>query len=263
MEINPGARGLTNPQLAKLAPAIFAEEPHRKLSDKYVFIPTINIVDDLRNLGWYPYRVQQANVRNPEITNKQVHKIIFRQEKDIVNPSEIVNELLSINSHDGRIKLSFYSGIFRTICTNGMVVMEQNFGGFTIKHIGYTFEDIESLVINHIQSMNQVVNKIKEYQSIELTAGQQLQLASIAHDILKLNSNLPQGELIKPRRTEDEKNDLWTVWNRIQENVTQGGMRFHGEKRTVVTKRIDNIKRNTKINITLWELLNQTYARYK
>ncbi|NWO11391.1 hypothetical protein HLV40_13405 [Chromohalobacter salexigens] len=59
-------RILTHDQLHRTAPAIFAQEPDAGVSDRYGFVPTINVVDALQAEGWYPVRAQQTNVRAPE-----------------------------------------------------------------------------------------------------------------------------------------------------------------------------------------------------
>ena len=56
-------RILTHDQLHRTAPAVFASQPDEAVSDRYGFVPTINVVDALQAEGWYPVRAQQTNVR--------------------------------------------------------------------------------------------------------------------------------------------------------------------------------------------------------
>jgi hypothetical protein len=54
-------RILTHDQLHRTAPAVFASQPDEAVSDRYGFVPTINVVDALQAEGWYPVRAQQTS----------------------------------------------------------------------------------------------------------------------------------------------------------------------------------------------------------
>ena len=48
---------LTNEQLREAAPTLFTQEPHYEVSDKYHFIPTIDIIEEIKSHNWYPMSV--------------------------------------------------------------------------------------------------------------------------------------------------------------------------------------------------------------
>ena len=73
-------RILTHDQLHRTAPAIFANQPDEAVSDRYGFVPTINVVDAPQQEGWYPVRAQQPNVRQAERREVARHMIRFRQD---------------------------------------------------------------------------------------------------------------------------------------------------------------------------------------
>ena len=52
---------LTHTELYEQAPALFTEEPHFEVSDKYHFIPTIDVITKISEYGWHPVSVQEAN----------------------------------------------------------------------------------------------------------------------------------------------------------------------------------------------------------
>jgi hypothetical protein len=253
---------LTNDQIRSKAPAIFATKPSSKVSDKYVMVPMNEVIDDLRQLGWFPYDVRQARSKNTANANTQTHMVKFRQEKDFKpfkNVGDEIFELLSINSHNGRVPLSFFSGVFKLACENGLVIMQQEFGNFRVKHIGFTFPEMEELIINHVKKSQDAAKFISEFKKVELKDKEKIELASTIHKELKLKS--PLDLLLSPRRAEDDKGDLWTVFNVIQENITKGGLYYlTGPKnRKVKTRPIKNIQRDIDANLTMWGILNQFY----
>jgi hypothetical protein len=68
--------------------------------------------------------------------------------------------------------------------------------------------------------------------------------------------------LLIPRRKEDDKFDLWHVFNRIQENMLRGGNETTAEDgRVVMTRGIGRIERDVEVNTKLWSLAVQTIAK--
>ncbi|MFP3531730.1 DUF932 domain-containing protein, partial [Burkholderia sp. SIMBA_013] len=66
---------------------------------------------------------------------------------------------------------------------------------------------------------------------------------------------IAESQLLAPRRFEDRRDDLWTVFNRVQENLTKGGL--HGRSRTgraMSTRPITGIDQDVKLNRALWML---------
>jgi len=256
-------KALTDEQIKSKAPSIFANVPHERLSDKYVMVQMGKIITDLRTLGWYPYDVSQARVIKANNINTQAHMIKFRQEKDldIMNVGEEIFELLSVNGHNGRIPLAFYSGVFKVACENGLIVMQQDMGHFKVKHIGFTFAEMEELIINHVKKMKDVAANINEFKKITLDAYRKAVLATMIHQELKVKQPIPN--LLTIRRAEDNKDDLWTTFNVIQENVIKGGVYYNSgpKNRRVKSRPIKNIQRDVSSNLVMWGVLNQFYSK--
>ena len=51
-------------EMYSLAPSIFAETPHESRSDRYAYIPTIQIVEGMMKEGFLPFSVMQARSRS-------------------------------------------------------------------------------------------------------------------------------------------------------------------------------------------------------
>lgn len=57
---------LTQEQLQSQAPALFTEEPHFEASDKYHFVSTIDVINEIKSLNWYPTSVEQSSVKDED-----------------------------------------------------------------------------------------------------------------------------------------------------------------------------------------------------
>ena len=55
---------LGNDQLFRIAPSIFAEEAHTSRSQRYTYIPTIQVLEGLRKEGFHPFFVAQSRSTN-------------------------------------------------------------------------------------------------------------------------------------------------------------------------------------------------------
>jgi hypothetical protein len=251
--------GLSNDEIRNISPAVFAVKPHEKASDKYVMVHTEQVIDGLRDLGWYPWKVQQTKVRRDSNNGTQSHMLRFRQEHTFssnIKDDEIM-ELLVINGHDTKTSLSFFAGIFRVVCGNGMVVMQYDMGSFKIKHIHIQETDVKDLMLTHAKSMARVQQEIQNYKQINLTQAQQLDFADAAGKIFEFKAD--SSDLLVPRRKEDDNPDLWSVFNRVQENYTKGGIVYKANKRITKTRPITSIKRDINSNLILWGLLANFY----
>lgn len=57
-------RPLTNEELQHIVPSAFSSDKHDSRSERYTYIPTINILDRLRDEGFQPYYVTQSRTRD-------------------------------------------------------------------------------------------------------------------------------------------------------------------------------------------------------
>ncbi len=65
-------------------------------------------------------------------------------------------------------------------------------------------------------------------------------------------------QILTPRRYEDRKDDLWSVFNRIQENLSKGGLPGHTAKgKRTHTRAVNGIDGDVKLNRALWVMAEQ------
>ncbi|MEA3405373.1 MAG: DUF932 domain-containing protein, partial [Pseudomonadota bacterium] len=145
---------LTPQQLYKTVPAVFAESPDKAVSDRYGFVPTIDVVSALQNEGWYPVRAQQTNVRDPSRKSLARHMIRFRQDPDRqMTVGDSIAELVLTNSHDRSSAYQLDLGLFRLVCSNGMVAPTAGLGSVRVKH---GKQIVENIIEGSLNLLNEV-----------------------------------------------------------------------------------------------------------
>jgi hypothetical protein len=127
---------LTDNDLMRVAPSIFAEEPWERMSGRYRFVPTIRVVEKLRGEGFFPVNASQGRTRIPGKKDFTRHMIRFRQDNKKMLVGQELPEVVLLNSHDGSSAYSLMAGVFRLICSNGMVVPAASVGSMKVRHSG-------------------------------------------------------------------------------------------------------------------------------
>ena len=162
---------LTKEQIRNSSPLVFADTPtNPDVSKKYLFVNTETIIDDLEKLGWLPVQAAQRKGRKKEGTIYSKHMVAFQNPEIKITSKDgddAYPRILLTNSHDGMQAFKFSVGIFRLVCSNGLVVADEQFSDFKIKHKGYTFEELRNVVRqavedlpNRVQVMNDMKNRI-------------------------------------------------------------------------------------------------------
>jgi hypothetical protein len=256
---------LTKDQVEALAPVAFLTEPtSNKVSSKYLHVNTETIIDDLAKLGWFPVTAAQRKARKSDKVSIFSKHMISFQNPDIMikgkNGDDAFPRIILTNSHDGFNSFQFRVGIYRLVCSNGLVVADEEFSAFRIRHTGYTFEELRGVVSQAVADLPNKVLILNKMQLRELSSEEQRQLAI---DAMQLRTNRIDAEwdeetiqdVLSPTRDADKGNDLWTVFNVIQEKITQGGYSaaLNGAKVRKVRK-IKSFEKDLRVNQDLFKL---------
>lgn len=258
---------LTKEQIKAVAPIVFATEPTNKgVSEKYLHVNTETIIDDLAKLGWIPVTAMQKKTKSRKdgsATIRSKHMISF-QNPDLMikgkDGDDAFPRIIVTNSHDGFNSFQFRVGIYRLVCSNGLVVADEEFSAFKIKHKGYTFEELQAVVAQAVADLPNKIQILNKMQARMLTAEEQRQLAL---DAMALRSTNPDAkydeasiaEVLASTRKEDEGDSLWLVFNRVQESIINGGYSaaLRGAKVRKV-KKIKSFERDLQVNQDLFKL---------
>jgi len=258
--INPRNEApLSNEQLFRAAPAIFAAQPAHEVSSRYVFVPTIQVVDRLRDEGWFPVQVNQSNARVENGGQFAKHKIRFRHEsgQEIVNVNDIAPEIILFNSHNAGSSFQLHAGLYRKVCANGLVIADQTFASIKAVHTGDAIGEIIEGSYKVLEEAPQIVEKARFLQNVDTTLEERQLLAEAATQLRweEGKSPIEASRLLTPRRYGDDASDLWTVFNVVQENLVRGGIDgINASGNRTTTREVKAPQQNIGLNKALWTL---------
>lgn len=260
-------RVLTLPEIRHTAPSVFAETPYEGMSDRYSFIPTIEVLSNLMAKGWLPVKAQEQKTRIDEKRGFTKHMIRLRQSDAPVMVGEVIPELVIVNAHDGGASYQLLAGLFRLACSNGLMVDEGTMGRISIRHSGDVVGEVAYAAKHMAKDVPKLARHVQEMRAIELTRDQQAAFAAAALDLRydrdeigRSLSPVPPERITAPRRHADTGTDLWTTFNLIQENLLRGGLRgrSHGEThRRVKTREVKSVSEDIRLNRALWTLARE------
>ena len=108
---------LAEEQMRLAAPSIFAPGKHASRSERYTYIPTIEVLRGLRKEAFEPFMVAQGASRVEGKAEFTKHMIRMRHAGQVQTRPE-ANEIILINSHDGASSYQMLAGMFR-LCPAG------------------------------------------------------------------------------------------------------------------------------------------------
>ena len=100
---------LSEDQMRTAAPSVFAEGKHASRSERYTYIPTIEVLRGLRKEGFEPFMVAQGASRIEGKAAYTKHMIRMRHAGQVSTRPE-ANEIILINSHDGASSYQMIAG---------------------------------------------------------------------------------------------------------------------------------------------------------
>ena len=258
---------LSTSEIKQRCPLAYATAPtNPKVSDKYVQANTSTVIDDMAKLGWYPVEAKQKKARKNSSGIQSFHMIAF-QNPDIKimqgDDVEAYPRIILTNSHDGMASFRFRVGLYRCICSNGLVICDENFADLTIRHINYTFDDLRHLVVKTMSELPayiEIMNKMKQ------TTLDKSQKYDFALKMLKLRKNVSEDEqlnvsertlvdILTPVRKEDEGDSLWNVFNVLQEKMIKGGVMVESGKEDKLRKLrpVKSFARDLSVNYKMFD----------
>ena len=255
---------LSDDQIRTVAPSIFAETPHESRSQRYSYIPTAAVLAELRNEGFQPFRVCQTRVRQDDRRDYTKHMLRLRHASQI-NGTE-ANEVILLNSHDGTSSYQMLAGMFRFVCQNGLVCGD-TFADVRVPHKGNVTDQVIDGAYEVLHGFEQVEHSRDAMRAITLDDGEAAVFAKSAL-ILKYDDSgkvlpITESQLLRPRRFDDNGSELWSIFNRVQENLVKGGLTSRtANGRQQRTRPVHGIDQNVRLNRALW-LLAEGLRRLK
>ena len=268
-----GARALSEDEMRRVAPSIFAARPHASRSERFRAIPTIEVLRGLEKEGFFAVGARQSASRDATKTDYTRHMIRLRRLDNArqYRVGDVVCEIILRNANDGTSAYELMTGLFRIRCLNSLVARIATIDSIKVRHSGDALEKVIDGTYRVLGQAEAVLAAPRDWSRIALDCDARAALAASAHALRfgdsqgKVATPIKPEQLLTPRRAEDRADDLWTVMNVVQENVIRGGLSArapaatdqHGRwrrGRVVTTRAVNNIDWDVKLNKALWVL---------
>lgn len=260
-------RALTESEMARIAPSIFAQHAHPSRSDRFAPIPTIEILRGLAKEGFHPVGVKQSTARDPGRADFTKHLVRLRRLDDVAKyqVGDTVAEILLKNANDGTSAYDLLAGLFRICCLNSLVAQTGTIDTVKVRHSGDVMHKVIEGTYRVLGETAKTLDAPVTWSTLQLEAPERAAFAEAAHVLRfgnaegEVTTPIQPAQLLATRRREDTGRDLWTTFNVVQENVIAGGPRGRGydaqrRPRRITTRAVNGIDQDVKLNKALWIL---------
>ena len=255
-------------QIKERAKSVFTDKAGPSTSEKFTHIPTHKVIEDMEQLGWGVVDAKEVKARAKNSIGFQKHLVVFRNPDVVINGADgdtVFPQILLTNSNDGKNAFTFTAGLFRMVCENGLVVSTQEFENVKMRHMGYTFEELQKQIRAMVEQLPLTVESMNKMKQIQLDEEQAKAFAKKAlttrfeeDQVEAMDFNL--DELLEPTRPEDKGNDLWSVFNVIQEKILAGDFTYMSGAKIRKARKVKNFKQDLDINQKLFAMAAEFIA---
>jgi hypothetical protein len=159
------------------------------------------------------------------------------------------------------------AGWFESVCSNGLIIGTTS-EDIRIRHSGRAVEQVIEGAHQVLAHSEVVSEQRREMAALQLSSGEQRAFAAAAMeyrfaDAVADNRPMPVevDQVLEARRYDDAGSDLWSTFNRVQENVIRGGLRKQANpRRREFTRPVTGVDGDVKLNRALWRLAEEMRA---
>jgi hypothetical protein len=240
-------------QLQEVTPSVFTTEPSPKMSQKYNFVPTFEILENFEKEGW-----QVSSAKQVGKGRYSTHELRLRN-GGLPQVGDSLIEAIIRNSHDGLTSLSVKAGLHRLVCSNGLTVPVSVASAFNIRHMNVDLSAVRQVTDEFAEKLPLIGQSMGKMESTMMSEGQINDFVTKAGIIRWERGGMPTSikveDIIQPLRDGDKGNSVWKTFNVVQEKFVRGGIKYQTKKnRYTAMRELNNIHAINKINTQLWEL---------
>ena len=247
---------ITLDQLKSQTPSVFATSPSTKMSDKYVFVPTMDILENFEREGW-----ELASAKQVGRGIHSVHELRLRN-GELPKVGDTLVEAIIRNSHNGMASFRVSAGLHRLVCSNGLTVPTALAESFNIRHSRFDLDEVKRLTESFAGKLPKIEGSVKRMMEREMTIDEKIEFVRKSVGIRfgqdKVLNDLQIVGLLTPNRDEDQGDDLWTTFNVVQEKYIRGGIETTSQRgRRTKLRGLENIMAVNQVNKKLWTLAEE------
>lgn len=267
-QIRNALQPLTMEQIQARAPSAFAEQAHDSRSARYAYIATQQIIAGLMREGFEVYSATQSRARSEDKRDHTKHMLRLRHRSmQVMAVGDSTPEIVLVNSHDGSSSYQMMGGMYRLACSNGLMVPDGIVQTIKVQHTGKILDRVTEGAYEVLDGLTRVVDSRDGMRALTLSTDEQRVFANAAAMIRfepaeGERAPVTPDQVLRPRRTADIGADLWTTFNRVQENVVRGGLRgttvdANGRRHHRATRAVTGIDQDVRLNRALWTLAEE------
>jgi len=247
---------ITLDQLKSQTPSVFATSPSTKMSDKYVFVPTMDILENFEREGW-----ELASAKQVGRGIHSVHELRLRN-GELPKVGDTLVEDIIRNSHNGMASFRVCAGLHRLVCSNGLTVPTALAESFNIRHSRFDLDEVKRLTESFAGKLPKIEGSVRRMMEREMTIDEKIEFVRKSVGIRfgqdKVLNELQIVGLLTPNRDEDQGDDLWTTFNVVQEKYIRGGIETTSQRgRRTKLRGLENIMAVNQVNTKLWTLAEE------
>lgn len=256
MNIKNIDRILDTDTIRHLAPSVYATKPAAHVSQDYKFVNTGEVLNTLQSEGWGPVFAVQQKVRTMGRSNGTKHMVLLRQLESKAQATRLgglIPTMQIVNSHDWSSRFEASFGMYRLVCSNGLIAAGAEFASFSIRH-DTVAEDIQKILGRFNSYSTKMMERAEKWASVQVSDSFMNRYAMEAARIRfgeDANSD-HAASLLVTRRVEDTDANLWNLYNTVQENALKGGNKQGNMKRR--SRELTNIGKSVEVNSELFTL---------
>src|SRR5690606_24148741 len=126
-----------------------------------------------------PTKAMQSRARAEENRGFSKHMIRFRRHDARPVVGDNIPELVLVNSHDGASGFNLMAGVFRLVCSNGMVVGNVS-DKLSVRHTGDAVNNVIEGSYEVIERLPRISEFVEKASQITLERPEQIALATSA-----------------------------------------------------------------------------------
>lgn len=259
---------LPPPPAAYLAAEKFIHNHAPNRSARYMTVNSGDVMNTFTQAGLTLRTVVPQKLRKASVAQGRdgLQRHVFRFDTGITLPDNSRLEVLLRNSYDGTTSFGLNLGVFRIVCSNGLIA-GSTFLRLAIPHAGTdVWARVQAGIAKILSEGPRMADTIERWRGVRLNDGAMSVFASrVATSMLPAGATVFNAPtLLSARRSDDALPDLWTTFNRLQENALSGGLHYRlptdPENKVRHTRRIRGSESLFKTNVALWDLANETEA---
>ena len=227
------------------------------IKSKPYTINTYDLLNPLMDSGWNVDGVaEKRRGKNGQVNQHFVKLTHPDLNLNVKSKNEGKSQLLISNKICGRSPLNMDLGVYRQVCSNGLWAVDSSWEN-NIPHTKHSFDNLPNIIYSTVNNINTFLDKLNKMANVDLSKDKMDDLAERAAR-LRFSKNVERhiiDQLLLVRRNEDKDNDLYTVYNRIQEGLTKHNILIDLQGKPL--SGISNIKEDIDINNQLFQLVEE------